>query len=226
MKPSLPSVFVIGSSASLLWGPHLKQMLAGVYSYSRKGDEPAEVAKAFADLDVPQGASAGDSAMVLDYLHALDRAGSFHADVVLMHVGAHDIKTKHSDGSKQVPLASYGGNVQAIAEWFKTKHIRLVWLRSGPLDETLHNARSKGFGRYEKDLDEYNQAADAIMAANGVATLDLAGFTKRLGPMSQLLKDHIHFNNDVVKLQAAFIAGYLMGLSFTRVLRFCGHAAQ
>ena len=30
--------------------------------------------------------------------------------------------------------------------------------------------------------------------------------------MDQLLKDHVHFTDEVVKLQAAFIAGYLTAI--------------
>ena len=51
---SLPRLFVIGSSATLLWGPYLKQMTSGVFNYSRKGEEGYEINKAFRNLDVPQ----------------------------------------------------------------------------------------------------------------------------------------------------------------------------
>ena len=204
---------MIGSSTTLRFGPHLKRMLSGSFRYSRKGDEPAELRKAFEDLDTPQGASAGDSSMVLDYLKALDRAESFHPDIVLLHVGAHDIKRDVKTHKAQVPLDTYRRNVEAIVEWFRRKAIRLIWIRNGPLDETLHNARMKGFHRFEADLDAYNGTAEAILERNGVPVMDLPGFMKTLGPMDQLMMDHIHFKDDIVRLQAAFIAGYLMNLT-------------
>lgn len=209
MSRSLPKLFVIGSSATLLLGPYLQQMTAGVFSYSRKGEEASEIREAFTDLDVPQGASAGDSSMVLEYLKALDQTGAFKPDIVLIHVGMHDIKRNSQTGRNQVPLEDYRRNVGEIVEWFKARNIRLVWMRIGPLDEALHNARSKAFHRYQSDLDAYNEAADAIVNENNVPMLDLPEFTRTLGPMDQLLKDHIHFKDDIVRLQAAFIAGYL-----------------
>lgn len=212
MKSPLPHVFVIGSSTTLLFGPHLKRMLTGVYRYSRKGDDPASPDQALGNLDCPQGASAGDSAMVLEFLATLDGQPAFRPDVVLLHVGAHDIKRPATGGEPRVSLQDYHGNITGIVDWFERKRIALVWLRSGPLDETLHNARSKGFKRFEADLDAYNAVADHVMSKHNVSTLDLAGFTRRLGPMDQLLKDHIHFQDEVVQAQAAFIAGYLMGL--------------
>jgi hypothetical protein len=151
--------------------------------------------------------------MVLDYLHALDRAGSFQADIVLIHVGTHDIKKDRHTGKNQVALPDYRKNVAAIIEWFEKKRIKLIWIRNGPLDERLHNKRSKRIQRFEKDLDEYNRAGEVLLARHHVPILDLPGFTRRLGPMNQLLKDHIHFKDEIVKVQAAFIAGYLMNLT-------------
>lgn len=206
----LPSVFVIGSSTTLLFGPYLKQMLQGFYTYGRKGEESDEIQKAFEDLDSPQGASAGDSARVLDYLNVLDQTDVFRPDVVLLHVGTHDIKHDVITQTHQVPLEEYGKNVEAIVDWFVRKHIELIWIQNGPIDEKLHNARSKKFHRYEADMDAYNEVAEKTMKQRSVAMLDLPGFMKNLGPLSELLKDHVHYTDDVVKLQAAFIAGFLI----------------
>lgn len=189
-------------------------MLQGVFEYSRKGEEPGEVAAAMKDLDCPRGSSAGNSAMVLEYLRTLART-SFRADVVLMHVGMHDIKRDLRTAAPQVALTDYVRNVEEIVGWFDGRRIPLVWIRSGPLDERLHNARSKGFGRFEKDLAEYNRAAEAVLDQSGVEILDLDGFTLRLGPMDRLLKDHVHFKDEVVRLQAAFLAGWLAGKCFS-----------
>ena len=213
MDKRLPSVFIIGSSATLLFGPHLKQMLSGFYEYSRKGDEPGETKKALENLEVPQGASAGDSSMVLDYLKVIDQAESFRPDIVLLHVGTHDIKRDVKTNKNQVSLEEFRKNVKAIVDWFKRKGIKLIWLSNGPIDETIHNnARAGVFHRFEADLDAYNEAIETIVGRNGGLVMDVAGFVKNLGPTEQLLTDHIHFKDEIVKLQAAFIAGYLMNL--------------
>ncbi len=209
MTATLPKVFVIGSSTTLRMHPHLEQMLQGCCSYSRKGSDPCSLLEAHRDLDVPQGASGGDSGMVLSYLRLLDHDENFHPDLVLLHVGFHDIRTDPDSLSRQVPLERFRQNVEDIVQWFAAKDIQLVWMRPGPLDEKLHNARCQAFHRYEADLQAYNEAADLIMEQQAVPSLDLAGFTMRLGPMAQILKDHVHFNDDVVRQQAAFVAGYI-----------------
>ena len=213
MSQQLPSLFIIGSSATLLFGPHLKQMLSGFYLYSRKGDKPTEVRNAFANLDIPQGASAGDSSMVLDYLRSLDKTASFHPDIVLLHVGTHDIKRDIKTNKNQVSLEQYRDNLDTIVDWFRRKTIKLIWIKSGPIDEKVHNAVAKGFYRFEADMEAYNEAAEVILRRNDVAIIDLPGFMKNLAPTDQLLKDHVHFKDDIVKLQAAFIAGCLMNLT-------------
>jgi len=209
MATSLPSVFVIGSSTTLLMHPYLVQMLRGLCAYSRKGNEDSSIQEAMDNLDVPAGGSAGDSGMIMDYLRTLDRAGTFQPDAVLLHVGFHDIKTDPQTGKKQVPLTQFHRNLTDILGWFEKNGIPLIWMRPGPLDERIHNTRSSAFLRFEADLCAYNDAADRLLSEHGTPILDLAGFTRRLGPMSQLLKDHVHFNDDVVRQQAAYVAGYL-----------------
>jgi len=209
MSESLPTVFVIGSSTTVLIDPHLERMLSGVYVYSRKGREGPEVQKVLRDLDAPHGVGAGDSSMVLDYLSALDGAETFHPDVVLLHVGFHDIRKDPESGELQVPLQRSRTNVEEIVSWFNRRKIRLVWMRPGPLDEELHNERCPDMHRFEADLRAFNDAAEVVLKRSGIPVLDLAGFTERLGPMDRLLKDHVHFTDEVSKLQAAFIAGYL-----------------
>jgi len=213
MDQPLPRLFVIGSSTTLLFGPYLKAMVAGEYHYARKGDESEQIKLAMANLDVPSGASAGDSNRVLAYLRSLEPSGGLAADVVLIQVGAHDIKRSRSTGQVQVPLDDYCRNVEAIADWLIQRGIATHWLSSGPLDEKIHNAACAAFERREQDMNDYNAALQAILNRKGIPILDLAGYTLRLGPLSETLKDHIHFKDPIVQLQAAYIAGYLHALA-------------
>ena len=68
------------------------------------------------------------------------------------------------------------------------------------------------FHRFEADIEACNEAAETIPEQHLVPIIDLPGFMNNLGPMDRLLKDHVHFRDDIVKLQATFIAGYLMNL--------------
>ena len=56
--------------------------------YSRKEGEQ----EALINLDNPQGANGGDSAMVLDFLKAMKKSGGIDADFLLVNCGLHDLR--------------------------------------------------------------------------------------------------------------------------------------
>jgi len=194
----MKKIFVLGDSISMHYGPFLETDLRGMLEYSRKTDAGA----AQQNLDKPQGANGGDSARVLAFLR---ESGDIAADWVLVNCGLHDIKTNPVTGAKQVPLEQYRENLRAIAALVRSK---LIWIRSTPCDENVHNSRPKmEFHRYSADIIAYNQAADEIMTAAGVPIIDLYTFTLNLGP--DLYCDHVHFKEPIREKQAAFIAGWL-----------------
>ncbi|MFM1851371.1 MAG: hypothetical protein RIS54_1055 [Verrucomicrobiota bacterium] len=200
-----PKVYVLGDSISIHYGPFLREHLRGVMDYARKEGED----EALLNLDNPTGANGGDSARVLAFLQAKARAGGIDADVLLVNCGLHDIRTDPQTRTEQVTPEHYAENLRAIIATVAPMRPRLVWVRSTPCDEAVHNSRPVGFLRYRADLDAYNAIADAIMRAAGVPILDLHTFTSNLG--DDLFCDHVHFHEPIREKQAAFIAGWLAG---------------
>ena len=201
----MKKVYVIGDSISIQYGPYLERALQGSMAYGRKeGDEEAQL-----NLDNPQGANGGDSGMVLAFLQAKAQAGGIDADLLLVNCGLHDIKTDPATGQKQVLIEQYQANLRAIVDLVAGMQPTLVWVRTTPCDENVHNYPGMSFHRFAADAAAYNQAADAIMTAAGVALIDLHTFTLALGP--DLYCDHVHFHEQVRAQQAAFIAGWLAG---------------
>ena len=198
-------LYLIGDSISLHYGPYLQAYLDGVMTYARKEGED----EALLNLDNPQGANGGDSGMVRAFLAAKVAAGDLDADLLLVNAGLHDIKTDPVTGARQVPLDQYAANLRAIVDLAATLPARLVWIRTTPCDERVHNRSGMAFHRFAADCDAYNAAADAVMAAAGVPAIDLHTFTRNLGP--DLYCDHVHFHEHVREKQAAFIAGWVLG---------------
>lgn len=195
-------LYVLGDSISIDYGPHLQRYLHGTMAYARKEGE----AEARLNLDRPQGANGGDSSMVLDFLR---KSGRLPADVLLLNCGLHDIKTDPATGTKQVPLDQYRQNLQAILTVVHEMKLSLVWVRTTPADERVHNTRpNMAFHRFRADNDAYNAAADTIMRAAGIPIIDLHAFTLALG--SDLYRDHVHFHPAICQLQAAYLAGWLI----------------
>ena len=200
------NIFIIGDSISIHYGPALEASLKGLdIGYSRKTGLDA----AQQDMNVGRGANGGDSAMVLAYLRQrATRGPAIAADTLLVNCGLHDIKTDPATGRRQVPIEAYRGNLEAIV-MLATGALarRMVWIRTTPCDDRIHNGRCSEFHRFAADCDAYNQAADAVMAARGVPVIDLHAFTRSLG--QELFCDHVHFTEPVRRLQAAYIAGWL-----------------
>jgi lysophospholipase L1-like esterase len=200
----MKKVYVIGDSISIQYGPYLQQALRGVMEYGRKEGEE----EALLNLDHPMGANGGDSSMVLEFLRAVERSGGIAADLLLLNCGLHDIKTNPATGAKQVPLERYRENLEAIIALMARLDPSLVWMRTTPCDERVHNSQPQiAFHRFAADCAAYNQVADQVMIARGVPIIDLHTFTANLG--EGLYCDHVHFHEPVRAQQGAFLAGWL-----------------
>lgn len=205
----LPRLFVLGDSISIQYGPFLETMVAGAFDYARKSG----LEQALQNLDTPQGANGGDSRMCLKYLKAVLPSGELRADLLLLNCGLHDVRIKPGTTltAVQVPLTEYRANLTEIVTLLAQHNMQMAWVRTTPVDETQHNAPGQGILRYNRHVDEYNAAADEIMNMNGVPMIDLHGFTLSLGAPAETLKDGRHFHEPVRRLQAAYIAGWVLG---------------
>ena len=196
-------VYVLGDSISIHYGPFLQQHLRGVIDYARKEGED----EAMLNLYNPAGANGGDSARVLAFLQAKARAGGIDADILLVNCGLHDIKTNIQTGAKQVGPETYAANLHAIVKLSEKLKPQLVWIRTTPCDEAIHNTFPVGFHRFRADVESYNRIADGSMREAGVPVIDLNTFTLNLG--ADLYCDHVHYHEPIREKQAAFIAGWL-----------------
>jgi lysophospholipase L1-like esterase len=198
MHSDLPRLHVVGDSISIRYGPDLERMLDGVARYSRKpqiGDDP-------------ESANARDSASTLAYLIGLSAAVRTDIDYLMINCGLHDIKRNLDDGHALTPLDQYVDNLRTIAWYAREGTHTLVWVRTTPVVDAIHNTcPDVPFRRFASDVATYNAAADAVMREAGVYVIDLFGFTRSLG--ADLYCDHVHFTPEVARLQAAYVAGNL-----------------
>ncbi len=204
---SKSQVFVIGDSISMHYGPYLEPMIGSRYAFARKtGAESA-----LAGTPLAGEANGGDSSLVLAYLQRMVTDASFRPAVLVINCGLHDIKSNvATPAAKQVSLAQYRDNMQQILKLARGVAGRVVWVRTTPVDDQQHNTRSSSFHRFAADVAAYNAAADEAVAVAGAASIDLHTFTLALG--GNPFCDHVHFLEPIRQLQAAFIAGALLGL--------------
>lgn len=199
-----PSVFVLGDSISIDYGPDLARALGWRADYARKAGEDL----ARRDLDVPAGANGGDSGMVLRYLEARADAGDLHPDLLVVNAGLHDIKRATADAPAQVPLDRYTANLLALVALCRRCGWRLAWVRTTPVIDHVHNSAKVSFLRFAADQAAWNAAADAVMSAAGVPSADLDGLTRALGG-AELFRDHVHYHPETCRAQGLWLAGWI-----------------
>lgn len=199
----LPRLFILGDSISMHYGPYLEQYVAGQFHYARKqGTEPA-----LRSLNPVQDANGGDSTHVLTFLRVMQAHGGLDADILLLNCGLHDLKTDPATGVKQIPLMQYRANLQMIVQVAHEMELAVIWVRTTPCDESVHNHPDMTFHRFAADGAAYNAAADDVMQAAAIPSIDLHTFTRNLG--DDLYSDHVHFHDHIREKQAAYIAGWL-----------------
>jgi lysophospholipase L1-like esterase len=118
------------------------------------------------------------------------------ATIVHWNNGLHDISRSHEDDEQcRVPLDEYERNLEELfARLNQIAPGRIIWARTTPVIEARHNS-VKTFNRFNRDIDAYNAAADAIMAKHNVSVNDLHAVIAR-DPERYIRDDGVHFNED------------------------------
>ena len=192
-----PKIFLIGDSISIHYGPYLKQYLDNFAVFERKTG------------DNGQPSNGGDSRMVLEYLRAKLKEPAFKPDYILLNCGLHDIKHNPDASDIQVTEDHYRKNLIEIVQMLQKEKIKLIWIRTTWVVDSIHNTRvqSGGVKRYESDVLKYNAIADEICHKYKIPSIDLHDFSKKLG--AEHFSDHVHYDEMAQSLQAAYIVGFL-----------------
>jgi len=156
-------------------------------------------------MDVPEGANGGDSLMVLDYLQKCITE-ELRWDLLVINCGLHDIK--RYDGNYQINPVEYERNLVQIFEHVSKLCSEIIWIRTTPVIDEVHNSRMSEFERFNDDVEKYNEIADRVANSKGVWMVDLNTFCQSLGG-SEIYYDHVHFTAEAQRLQGAFIAGHV-----------------
>ncbi|WP_291563529.1 MULTISPECIES: SGNH/GDSL hydrolase family protein [unclassified Clostridium] len=193
---------MIGDSISIHYGPYLREMIKDKFSYDRKRG----VEHALVDLDKPVGANAGDSSMVLEYLQEERDLGRRY-DTLAINCGMHDLRRDRESNRVQIEIDKYKSNLEEIVKISKEISNEVIWISLTPIIDEIHNRRKAGVLRYSSEVEKYNEVSTLVMKEDNVKIIDLYNFTKNLG--GDIYCDHVHFKDEVRRLQGAFIAGYL-----------------
>jgi lysophospholipase L1-like esterase len=192
-----PTVFVLGDSISIQYGPHLEKFVDGTINLVMKPGETIN-GKEFSR-------NGGDSRKVLAYVNEKLTQRGFKPDYILLNCGLHDVGYDSVSGKLQVPIEEYRSNLTRIFSMIQQKKITIIWVSMTPVVDSIHNSRIKLFQRFQKDVLAYNAVATELCKKFRINVIDLHDFTARLGPQAYI--DNVHYKDDVRALQGAFLAG-------------------
>lgn len=190
-----PHVFLLGDSISIHYGPYLKKEAADFAEVELKKIETAN------GKEFPR--NGGDSRRVLDYITHKLKDG-FKPDYLLFNCGLHDINRDTASNELQVPLDEYIKNLEKTIELVKQKGIKMIWITTTPVVDSIHNSRTKAKFRFAADLLAYNKKAGELCRKNNIPVIDLNEFTRKLGNNAYI--DNVHYKEYAREQQATYLA--------------------
>ena len=138
---------------------------------------------------------------------------AFREDFDLVHVncGLHDIKRPLDDHDDiEITLDEYEDNVLNILQRLKNRGLLVVWATTTPVHGERHHA-TKGFDRWEADVDTYNAAALKIATELEVPVNDLFAVVTAAGKDDLLTSDGVHYTAEGSTLLGKAVAEFIKG---------------
>jgi hypothetical protein len=177
--PGLPRVMLIGDSISIGYTLPVRELLRGEANVHRPATNCGPTTKALAELD--------------------NWLGTGKWDVIHFNFGLHDLKYigPDSDGladpssdtsRQQVPPEEYRANLKKIVARLKQTGAKLIWRSTTPVPRG-------SAGRVEGDAAKYNEIAEAIMKAEGIAIDDQYAYA--IGRLEEIQRPaNVHFTQE------------------------------
>ncbi len=173
--PGRPRVLLIGDSISIGYTLPVRALIGDVVNVHRP----------------PVNCSSTESGLV-----NIDKwLGDGKWDVIHFNWGLHDLKYVDSEnkkvpsekGRQNVPIETYGENLEKLVLRMKKTGAKLIWTATTPVPE--------GCDRVKGDSVRYNKVAEDVMKKHGVPTDDLYSFAlKRQGRIQR--PANVHFTEE------------------------------
>ena len=190
MTQPLPTVYLLGDSISAGYAPGVAALLAGAAEVRLRPN------------------NGRDSRHLL--AHAAAWLGPERLAVIQFNCGLHDLKRGHATGEVAVPLDEYAANLRQLVPLLLEHAGAIVWARTTPVVDGQPNT-SKGFDRFNRDVDAYNAAADAVMSELNVTSSDLHAAVVQVGAATCLSADGVHLTESGYAMLARTVSHNIRG---------------
>ncbi len=154
----LPVLFLSGDSISVGYASSFKKGLDGRLTCVFRKDLPL----LYPGMDFPP--YPGQSAGLVELIQKCYLIPDFRPDFLMLNAGIHDV-------NKGVRLKDYLQNLEKLIRMASEYDARLIWIESTPLAEALARPNQKNARFSNARIEEYNQAASALMRKHGVPVI-------------------------------------------------------
>lgn len=187
---SLPKVLIIGDSISIGYTPFVKQALEGRAVVERNEGNAGPTIRGLKHIDEWLGDTAWD--------------------VIHFNFGLHDMKyVSDSDelvaveeGHQWIPFEQYADNLNQIVQRLKATSAKLIFATTTPVPEGVK-------GRVPGDHVKYNEAALAVMMANGVLVNDLCAVIETDREAKGGIPADVHYTEEGSKFLGAAVIHHI-----------------
>ncbi len=184
---NLPTVYLLGDSISAGYAPGVAAALAGLADVRLRPENGKD--------------SRNLLARVPEWLGA-ERFAAIH-----VNCGLHDIKRPKAAPDLTVPVEEYEANLHRLIPLLRHAAPVVIWARTTPVVDGV--VTPKSFLRFNRDVDDFNRAADRVMAGLGVPMNDLHSAILNAGPDLCLSPDGVHMTEFGYSILAGRVADAL-----------------
>jgi hypothetical protein len=158
------------------------------------------------DLDKQNDINVGPTTRLIEILKELIIKQT-KVDMLIIHVGLHDIKTKDSK-EHLTDVVLFEQNIIEAVKLSKKIAPVIYWCNIPKIFDLNHNSVDIGFKRYNHDVLNYNQKLKHIRGTPGVHMIDTYQMMVHLS--RDALIDHVHLNQEGIGRYATYIAKHVI----------------
>lgn len=138
-----------------------------------------------------------------------------HADVIHINCGLHDLRKEYGSDVPAITLEEYEENLRIIFTRVKSEtSAKIIWASTTPVNQKWHH-ETKGFDRFEADVDAYNEVANRVATEMNISIDDLYTVVVAAGRDNIILPDGVHFTPDGYNILGNAVAEFIkLGHSF------------
>ncbi len=131
------------------------------------------------------------------------------ADIIHINCGLHDLRKEYGSDIPAISLEEYEENLRTIFSRVNAEtDAKIIWVSTTPVNQQWHH-ETKGFDRFEADVNKYNEVATKIATEMNIPINDLNAVVVANDRDKMLLPDGVHFTHEGYDILGKAVAEFI-----------------